>query len=69
MGTTAILSDGGAVFQPRKVARSGLSAEFDQRVLICIHNEEEPAYAERLAAIRGTWKPVHDCAARRPVKR
>ena len=48
MGTTVILSDGDAVFQPRKVSRSGLSAEFDQRVLIYIHKEEELAYVERL---------------------
>jgi len=47
-GTTAILSDGDAVFQPRKVARSGLSAAFEQRVLIYIHKEQELAYVERI---------------------
>jgi FMN phosphatase YigB (HAD superfamily) len=48
MGTTVILSDGDAVFQPRKVSRSGLSALFKQRVLIYIHKEVELAYVERL---------------------
>jgi len=52
MGTTAILSDGDAVFQPRKVARSGLSALFERRVLIYIHKEQELAYVERLFPAR-----------------
>ena len=47
-GTTAILSDGDAVFQPRKVQRSGLSAAFDQRVLIYVHKEQELPYVERI---------------------
>jgi FMN phosphatase YigB (HAD superfamily) len=40
-GTHVILSDGDAVFQPRKVERSGLWRAFDGRVLIYIHKEEE----------------------------
>jgi FMN phosphatase YigB (HAD superfamily) len=48
LGTTAILSDGDAVFQPRKVFHSGLSALFGRRVLIYIHKEEELAHVERL---------------------
>jgi len=40
-GTAVILSDGDAVFQPRKVERSGLWQTFDNRVLIYIHKEEE----------------------------
>src|SRR5438105_15653176 len=40
-GTPVILSDGDAVFQPRKVERSGLWQAFDNRVLIYIHKEEE----------------------------
>jgi FMN phosphatase YigB (HAD superfamily) len=47
-GTTAILSDGDAVFQPRKVWRSGLSEFFERRVLIYIHKEDELAHVERL---------------------
>ncbi|MDE2264891.1 MAG: HAD family hydrolase [Alphaproteobacteria bacterium] len=47
-GTTAILSDGDAVFQPRKVQRSGLSEEFDFRVLIYIHKEQELEYIEKI---------------------
>lgn len=38
---TVILSDGDAVFQPRKVERSGLWRAFDGNVLIYIHKEEE----------------------------
>ncbi|MDE2183086.1 MAG: HAD family hydrolase [Alphaproteobacteria bacterium] len=51
-GITAILSDGDAVFQPRKVACSGLSAAFDQRVLIYIHKEQELAYVEKIFPAR-----------------
>jgi hypothetical protein len=40
-GPTVILSDGDAVFQPRKVERSGLWRAFDDRVLIYIHKEIE----------------------------
>jgi len=47
-GTTAILSDGDAVFQPRKVKRSGLMDAFDSQVLIYIHKEQELAYVERI---------------------
>jgi FMN phosphatase YigB (HAD superfamily) len=40
-GTIVILSDGDAVFQPRKVERSGLWRTFEDRVLIYIHKEQE----------------------------
>jgi hypothetical protein len=46
-GTTVILSDGDAVFQPRKVERSGLWHAFDNRVLIYIHKEQELDDVER----------------------
>ena len=46
-GTAAILSDGDAVFQPRKVNRSGLSAAVEGNVLIYIHKEQELADVER----------------------
>jgi len=39
MGAVVILSDGDAVFQPRKVERSGLWAAVKGRVLIYIHKE------------------------------
>lgn len=39
-GTCVILSDGDAVFQPRKVQRSGLWSVVDGRVLIYIHKEK-----------------------------
>jgi hypothetical protein len=47
-GTTVILSDGDAVFQPRKVERSGLWGAFGDRVLIYIHKEQELEQVERL---------------------
>ena len=47
-GHAVILSDGDAVFQPRKVERSGLWRAFDDRVLIYIHKENELEYVERL---------------------
>jgi FMN phosphatase YigB (HAD superfamily) len=39
-GETAILSDGDAVFQPRKIQRSGLWEAVDGRVLVCLHKEQ-----------------------------
>jgi FMN phosphatase YigB (HAD superfamily) len=42
-----ILSDGDAVFQPRKVQRSGLWQTFDGHVLIYVHKEEELDDVER----------------------
>src|SRR6266496_1349529 len=47
-GTIVILSDGDAVFQPRKVERSGLWQAFENRVLIYIHKEQELEDVERL---------------------
>jgi len=47
-GTTVILSDGDAVFQPRNVERSGLWQAFENRVLIYIHKERELEDVERL---------------------
>ncbi len=47
-GPTVILSDGDAVFQPRKVDRSGLWQAVDGRVLIYVHKERELDYVERL---------------------
>ncbi len=46
-GPTVIFSDGDAVFQPRKVERSGLWSAFEGRVLIYIHKEEELDDVER----------------------
>src|SRR5438270_816502 len=40
-GPTVILSDGDAVFQPRKIERSGLHEAVDGDVLIYIHKERE----------------------------
>ncbi len=39
-GPTVVLSDGDAVFQPRKVRRSGIRDAVEGRVLIYIHKEE-----------------------------
>ena len=39
-GPAVILSDGDAVFQPRKVERSGLWRAVEDRVLIYIHKEQ-----------------------------
>ena len=46
-GTVAILSDGDAVFQPRKVAQSGIWSAVDGAVLIYIHKEDMLADVER----------------------
>src|SRR5208337_250965 len=47
-GPTVILSDGDAVFQPRKIERSGLWVAFEDRVLIYVHKEQQLAEVERL---------------------
>ena len=47
-GTAVILSDCDAVFQPRKVERSGLWRAVDNHVLIYVHKEQELANVERL---------------------
>jgi len=47
-GRAVILSDGDAVFQPRKIDRAGLWAAFDGRVLIYVRKEQELADVERL---------------------
>ena len=70
-GPAVILSDGDAVFQPRKIARSGLWDAFDGNVLIYVHKESELADVERqhpaghyaliddkariLAAVKAIW--------------
>ena len=46
IATTTILSDGDAVFQPRKVERSGLWPVFGDNVLIYVHKELELADVE-----------------------
>jgi FMN phosphatase YigB (HAD superfamily) len=51
-GPAVILSDGDAVFQPRKVERSGLWAAFDGCVLIYVHKERELADVERFYPAR-----------------
>ena len=40
-GQAAILSDGDAVFQPRKIERSGLLDAFEKNILIYVHKEHE----------------------------
>jgi len=45
-GITAILSDGDAVFQPRKIEKSGLWPVFGDNVLIYVHKELELADVE-----------------------
>jgi FMN phosphatase YigB (HAD superfamily) len=51
-GMPVILSDGDAVFQPRKVHCSGLWQTFEDRVLIYVHKEVELDDVERLFPAR-----------------
>jgi FMN phosphatase YigB (HAD superfamily) len=39
-GPTVILTDGDAIFQPRKVERAGLGKAVDNRILIYVHKED-----------------------------
>jgi hypothetical protein len=70
-GSPAILSDGDAIFQPRKILLSGLWEAFDGHVLIYVHKEKELEDVARrypaahytliddksriLAAVKGAW--------------
>ena len=72
-GPTVVLSDGDVVFQPRKVARSGIGDAVEGRVLIYIHKEESLDDVERrypaknyvlvddklriLTAVKKVWGP------------
>lgn len=51
-GTTVILSDGDAAFQPRKVERSGLWRALADHVLIYVHKEQSLDDVERLYPAR-----------------
>jgi len=51
-GPTVVLSDGDAVFQPRKVECSGLWKLFQDRVLIFVHKEQELEDVDRLYPAR-----------------
>jgi FMN phosphatase YigB (HAD superfamily) len=47
MGQPVILTDGDVVFQPRKIARSGIHAAVEGHVLLYVHKEEELDEVER----------------------
>jgi hypothetical protein len=49
-GPTVILSDGDAVFQPRKIERSGLGEAVDGNVLIYIHKDASEDVERRYPA-------------------
>ena len=53
LGRTVLLTDGDAVFQPRKLVRSGLAEAVDRDVMICVHKDQElDAIARRYPAER-----------------
>lgn len=39
-GPTVILTDGDAIFQPRKIDRAGIAAAVDDRILVYVHKED-----------------------------
>jgi hypothetical protein len=51
-GPVVVLSDGDAVYQPRKVERSGLWSAFGGEVLIFVHKETELDLVEKLYPAR-----------------
>ncbi len=51
-GPAVMLSDGDAVFQPRKVDNPASGSAFEDRVLIYIHKEQELDDVERLYPAR-----------------
>lgn len=48
LGLTVVLTDGDAVFQPRKIERSGIRRAVQDQVMIHIHKEQELDCVERL---------------------
>ena len=53
LGRTVLLTDGDAVFQPRKMERSGLAEAVGRDVMICVHKDEDlDAIARRCPAER-----------------
>lgn len=46
-GQTVVLSDGDAVFQPRKIERSGIRAAVNGRVMVFVHKEDSIAEIEQ----------------------
>ena len=46
IATTVALTDGDAVFQPRKLLTSGLAEALQRRVVICVHKDKELARVE-----------------------
>ena len=46
-GRVVVLSDGDAIFQPRKIERSGLWSAFDGEILVFVHKEKELDAVER----------------------
>lgn len=51
-GPVVVLSDGDAVFQPRKIERAGLWPAVDSKVLIYVHKEEMLDHVARLYPAR-----------------
>ena len=47
LGPTVVLTDGDAVFQPRKIARAGIATRGRRDVLVYVHKEEELDDVER----------------------
>jgi hypothetical protein len=47
LGPVVIVSDGDAVYQPRKIGRSGVTAAVDGRVLIFVHKQRELPEVQR----------------------
>jgi len=47
LGTTVVVTDGEAVFQPRKVERAGIASAVADEVLVYVHKELELADVER----------------------
>ncbi len=46
IGLPVVLSDGDIVFQPRKIARSGIRDLVEGRVMICVHKQEHLAVVQ-----------------------
>ncbi len=68
-GQVVVLSDGDAVFQPRKIERSGIRAAVEGRVMVCVHKEDATADIEEQYPARQYIVVDHSVETLRALRR
>jgi len=68
-GQAVIVSDGDAVFQPRKIERSGIRTAVESRVIVCVHKEDATADIEEQYPARHYILVDHSARALQALRR